>query len=389
MMKLRAFLAILGTVFLTACETPNLQPWAESTATLAAAVSTEHQAVLTRMTGAQAKINAWHSKDKRADKLGQQINTYKTNAKKIEAVLDLAVDYSNALTELAKAGESGEDAANKIIGSFKKFTEIANVAFPGASASGEIIGDVFRSVSDAITRIQAQKSLGMAMNVAENGNPEKNISGPVPVIADQLTEMFKSKGGVQRQIVSGFRRTEDGIDLDIAGFNEVAFYRGVAVKKKEISGVSATLIGHFYSAVGQWVAGLEDLSGACFAQELDKDDPTNPSGKTLQKLLCLPQKMDPEALIAINTLVRDAKANNEAFAKAQAENAKFARQRLSAADKIVEAVKSWRDEHKRIADKLKECGGLKALRKSCGNLTFTNFKSAAEKLKAIAGKGDN
>lgn len=370
-------LIILAALIISSCATPDIKPWAENTAKLSVAVSTEHSAVLTRMVGAKASIEAWNASDRRVTEVGEVIEIYQTNASKIEAILDLAVDYSNALTELAAAGESGEAAAEQIIGSFQRFKDAANVTFPGAGAATDIIGKVFGSVSDAITRIQSQKSLEAAMQIAE--------VGPVPVIAEQITEMFRKanpeksvRAGAQRQIIVGFQGVEDGIALDIAGFNRTAFYKGVNVTKIELNGIPATRLDHYFAELGNQIRQQNALKGICSPNP----EPNNGA------VGCLTGET-AEGLAAIVNLVIATEANYQQFANARSENAAFARQRTTAADKIAGAVKAWRNEHTRIYEMLKQCGGWKALRGSCGNLTFANFEAAVEKLKDIAGTGDD
>lgn len=108
-------LPTLLMIALAGCATPNLQPWAESTAELSAGVSTEHGAVLTRMKVAQDQLKAWNSTDKRIKKIEEERAAYARDSKRIEAVLDLAVDYSNVLAELAKAGETGATSVCSMI----------------------------------------------------------------------------------------------------------------------------------------------------------------------------------------------------------------------------------------------------------------------------------
>lgn len=390
---------LLVAPLLVACETPNLKPWADATASLSAAVGVEHEAMVTRMTAARARISSWNSKSIRVGVIKGQIKTYKANAKQIETILDLAVDYSNALTQLAEAGEGGEKAAQDIMASLKKGAGLLDIAAPGSGAAVDIVGRAFVAVAAAYTRIEAQQTLAIAMAAAEEGNPnpstivivDKNgtentkklpasTPGFVPVLAEQLTEMYKggTPAGAQRIIIAGFEGQETGIDVDIAGLNRATFYKGLNVTVKMIGNVEATRLDHYFADLNNRIGRQNPTNGICWSVEGGVVDPNCITGEVAQ------------SLDSVMSLVIATEQNYRDLAKARSENAKFARQRNASAGAIVKAVKIWRNEHKRIADELKRCGGWKAVTKfDCGNLTFSSFKAAIEKLQKIAGKGDN
>jgi len=54
--------------------------------------------------------------------------------------------------------------------------------------------------------------------------------------------------------------------------------------------------------------------------------------------------------------------------------------RRAKAKAIVSAVKVWGEEHEKLAVLLERCGGFRALRPSCGNLTAANLKLAVAKI---------
>ena len=84
----RILLLSLLSLVLCSCATPNIKPWAESTAKLSTAVSTEQSAVVTRMEATQVKIKTWDPGDSRVKKIGNYASDYRENAKQIDAMFD-------------------------------------------------------------------------------------------------------------------------------------------------------------------------------------------------------------------------------------------------------------------------------------------------------------
>jgi len=271
---------------------------------------------------------------------------------------------------------------------------LLNIAIPGSGAAVDIAGRAFTTVAATYTRIEAQQTLAVAMAAAEEGNPNPSTfvlngetidlpaskPGFVPVIAQQLKEMFKGgvPAGAQRIIIAGFEGEETGIDVDIAGLNRAGFYKGMNVTVLNIGGIEATRLDHYFADFNNRIGQKKPTNGICWNTRGGAVDPNCITGETAQ------------SLYSVMSLVVATEQNYKALANARSANAKFKRQRYASADAIVKAVTAWRNEHKRIANQLKRCGGWKAVTNfGCGNLTFSNFKAAVEKLKGIAGKGDN
>jgi hypothetical protein len=387
-----AALLAAGVALLAGCATPDFRPFAAETAALGGAISTEQAEVVARLAQTIAKTQTRNANDGRVADFEKQKASYAANAAAVNVVMTTAVSYSTALVELAAAGETGAKAVTSLTDTLKGFSSALGVALPVASIPAWASA-LAQEVAQAVTRIQAQNSLADATKAADP---------TITRIAAALSELYEWPKGPQALIVSGVQASEEGVLQDIAGRHRMAFYRGINVKEVSVDKrPEQSRLEYFFGEAADRVARQSPAAGICgiaawvpmrdekgafvtdkngnpvFVAEpgTPKDDPNCLTGQTLQ------------GLNAIVTLLAGIEPQFQAYTRELALSRKWREQRQEASVRISQAAKQWAAEHARLAEALEECGGLRALRRNCGNLTFSNFKLAVERIRMIAGKG--
>jgi hypothetical protein len=146
-------------VSLAGCATPDLRPYSEQTANLVSAISAEQRSVSTKM--AELAELSEPAQKKKYEAKKKKFDEYATA---MSALLDQAMTYSDSLVELAKAGETGGEAAKKLVKTVNDFGSLA-----GLGAVSGPITTVFNELAKAATIAQAQESLIDATRAAQPG----------------------------------------------------------------------------------------------------------------------------------------------------------------------------------------------------------------------------
>jgi hypothetical protein len=389
-----AFAALLavGVALLAGCATPDFRPFATDTAALGGAISTEQAEVVARFAQTIAKAQTRDERDERVETLTRHKASYAANAAAVNVVMTTAVSYSNALVELAAAGETGAKAVTSLTDTLKGFSSALGIALPVASIPAWASA-LAQEIAQAVTRIQAQESLADATRAADP---------TIAKIAAAVSQLYEWPRGAQAFIVSGLQSSEEGVLQDIAGRHRMAFYRGINVRQVTVDKrPPQTRLEYFFGEAADRIARQSPAAGICgiaawvpvrdqkgaFLTDKDgnlllaaqagtpKDDPNCLTGQTI------------EGLNSIVTLLAGIEPQFQAYTRELALSRKWREQRQEASVQISNAARQWAAEHTKLAQALEECGGLRALRRSCGNLTFSNFKLAVERVRMIAGKG--
>ncbi len=381
--------ALVAAAFASGCATPDFKPFASETATLGGAVSAEQSEIVAHFVQTKAKAETRDSTDSRVDQLATQQAAYAANAVALNAVLDVAVIYSTTLVDLAAAGETGSAAVDSLAQSLKGFASALSVVLPVIPVWA---GELAKEIAQDVTRIQAQKSLAEAARTADP---------TVAKIARVITDLNAWPSGPQAAIVTGLQSTEEGVLRDIVGRNRIAFYQGINVRKVTIPDrAPQTRLEYFFGDVDDRIAKQNPAAGICGIAPLEpvRDARGQPVKDSSGNQLFAPtsaQRDDPNCLTgqtvqglqAIVTLLAGIEPQFQAYTRDLAASRGWLEQRKATSAAISAAATAWAAEHGKLAAKLEECGGLHALRSSCGNLTFANFKLAVERVRVIAGKG--
>ena len=373
--------AVLGLI--TGCATPDLKPFATETAGLGGAIASEQAEIIAHFAQTTAKAEVRDSGDTRVKKLKDQQEKYEANALAVNAVMDVAVSYSTALADLAAAGENGSKAVDSLTDSLKGFSTALNIAFPIAGTAPAWAGNLAHEIAQDLTRIQAQKNLTSAAKVA---------APTIDKIAQTITELYTWQNGSQAKIVAGLQANEEGILRDIVGQNRLAFYKGINVDKVSLPPQSEqTRLEYFFGDIDDRIAKQKATAGICGitsiesthsashgnkpALDIQADDPNCLTGQSVQSLQ------------AVVSLLSGIEPQFSTYMTDLATSRKWLEQRKAASNMISGAAKSWAAEHGALLKRLDECGALNALHSGCGNLTFSNFKLAVNRVKTIANKG--
>lgn len=365
--SLSRWAATIALAFIAGCATPDFKPFATETAALGGGIAAEQAEVATHFAQTKGRAETRKPKDPRVGTLDEEKKKYDANATALNKVLDLAVNYSNELVELSSAGETGPKAVDSLAETFKGFSAALGVVSPLAALPGWAIS-LAKEIAQASTRIQAQRGLAEAAQTADPA---------IQKIAKLISDLFAWPEGEQAAIVAGLQSTEEGVLRDIIGKNRIAFYRGINVDEVKIGQRSAqTRLEYFFGDVGDRIAKQNPTAGICgITSQQPAGDPNCLTGQTVQSL---------ESVV---NLLSGIEPLFQAYTRDLAASRKWLEQRKAASGPISEAAIAWAAEHGKLAKKLQECEGLHALRRSCGNLTFSNLKLSVERVKAIAGKG--
>ena len=360
-------LALCITLFVGGCATPDFRPFATETAALGGAIAAEQAEVATHFAQIKGKAETRNPGDSRVKQLEKDQARYEANAAALNQVVDLAVSYSDALVELAAAGETGSKAVDSLADTFNGFSSTIGIASPIAALPAWATS-LAKELAQVATRIQAQKGLAEAAATADPA---------IKRIAQLISELFAWPNGEQAGIAAGLQSTEEGVLRDIIGKNRIAFYRGINVDEVKVGERPAqTRLEYFFGDVDDRIAKQNPAAGICGMTSPQPGGDSNClTGQTVQSL---------EAVVNILSGIEP---QFLAYTRDLAASRKWFEQRRAASGPMSAAVNAWATEHGKLARKLQECGGLHALRASCGNLTFANLKLAVERVRAIAGKG--
>ena len=355
LLRLVASLGLLSV--LAACATPDVKPFADQTANLASAVEVERKATLDKFDEILAQIDMvakvypevklWPDQK---DQWTKRKNRYKNGMKVVRTVLGEAVAYSAALVDLAEAGETGGKAVESIYETIKGFASVAGVASPPAELAGTVAGRVFKEVGEAWTRIQAQKSLRAAvlMVSAKDGAARKLESGIKEIFEDVQGDLILALSIAGRQLV-----------VAEAGPARMGFYEAMTAPNR---------LERYFENLRKILPEATASRGICVNTETATPDPSCIAGEELQSIA------DLFAIIAV------LEPDYMAYQKRLRALSDWSKLRRAKAKAIVSAVKVWGEEHEKLAVLLERCGGFRALRPSCGNLTAANLKLAVAKI---------
>ena len=203
----------------TGCTTlPDVKPFADSTAGLAAAAGTHYHEVASE--GASLKTVQSPVENKAAFQIRKQQleNTqkiFKETDKNLNALFGAMTTYSEKATNLVAAGKTGDKAAQSIIDSVQGFTQLAGMSGLPLGDAAAPITKGFKAIADEFTKMEAKKSLKDAVAAAESG---------VKVVATQFEVIY---GVAITQAANGIRNTKRLEASVAAGPNIIGFHDNV------------------------------------------------------------------------------------------------------------------------------------------------------------------
>ena len=349
-------------VLLAACATPDLKPFADQTASLAAAVNVERASVLERFEMVRDLTGEYRGEDKA--KWQEAKRKYKNSSNVVSDLLGEAVDYSTALADLAEASESGGEAVDSLFGTINGFASVAGISGIPTDLAETTAGKVLRKVGEAWTRIKGQRSLRDAVTVVSG--PE----GAVWVLAQGIAEIYGCNesgpcDGPQSTLIVALNEQEQLMRRREAGRQRTGFFN-------EIGGPDR--LESYYAAIRQKLP--EDTADRGFC--------VNPSGR-MDNPHCVPGE-DLQSIAALHAILAVLESNDLKWREKVREAEAWKRTRQAKARAIVSAVEAWATAHDKITDVLHRCSGLRALRSSCGGLSAARLKASVEQIKLMVGE---
>lgn len=359
---LRSLAAAAAVATITGCATPNLQPFAEQTAALAQAVEGEQREVSLKFSqviklyeetcknlSAQGRGQA----ECEAVKLrGDQRILFDESRRIIDALLQRASVYAVTLAELAKAGETGSEAAQSLLTAVKQLGTVVGVT----SAVTGVAADALQEIGKAVNRVQAQRSLSEATEKAQEA-----VAG----LADGVVTIYKDANGNRdpNGIAGALYGDEYDLLAVVAGRHLVGLFQEASASREVVN-----------QRIRQRRSELTDINGC----------PAAATGERAE--ICKAVLNDLRNTEDIAKLLERLRPDYDAVVAKRAAALRWREQRSENAKAIVKAALAWKEEHARVAEHLKRCGGLNAYR--CVEINPATLKGLVDRVNEIRQQKD-
>lgn len=350
MRQVPQWVALLIPLVLTApgCTTlPDVQPFAASTAGLAAAAGSHYRDVAADVAKlkpaplpGEKKSNKEFKTRKEQIKASQQI--FKETEKNLNTLFAAMTTYSEKVANLVSAGKTGAEAARSVLDSVQGFTDLAGISTVPLSGAAEPITQGFVLIADEFTKMKSKESLEEAVAAAEPG---------VKLVAEQFEVIY---GKAINQAAGSVRNTKR-IEASIAaGPNIIGFNENV---KRNYNA--------YYRVLNGFVTDFDPKAPASAWRGFCREG-SNPcqAVSELQAVGLVEARME-----AIRPIVASYEAQIKAI-DATLEH----REKTSKA--VIKAVHAWAREHQKLQRSLKDGTSLSAF----------NLKSALVELNGLLGQ---
>ncbi len=342
----RAFLLFVPCALLASgCTTlPDVKPFADSTAALAAAAGTHYHDVANDIASLQPPRvpgESAESFETRKQTLEDAQKLFAETDKNLDALFAAMTAYSEKVASLTSAGKTGSDAAQSLLDSLQGFTQLADISGvpPGAAATPITRG--FKAIADEFTKVQARKSLQEAVAAAQPG---------VDLVATQFEVIY---GVAMREASNGIRNTKRLEASIAAGPSIIGFNENVASNYDAYYRFLNEIVanGDPNAPASVWRGFCKDATGPCRAVT------------GLDAVGLVEARMD-----AIHPIV-------EAYRTEIAAIEGTMERRRNANKAVIKAVKAWAQEHEKLRRSLEDGTALSAF----------NLKAALIELEGILG----
>ena len=355
MLRFTPFAASAAVALLAGCATPDLQPFADETARLAVAVAQEQRQISARFERVVELNEQLCEKEQSAARLPdppppppssackrkedreKDAQSYAESRRIIDGVLDKAVGYASSLAELAAVGETGGAAAQSLLTSVKEFGGVVGVS---AVVPTREIADALGKIATAVTRVQAQRSLAEATAAAQDA---------VDTVADGVRSMHAPSERIAQVLFND----EQVALLRLAGPDVIGLFKDAALNRETMIAqrLKVPVIAELLRCDDRQSGRCRDLAGAVSrADELGR-------------------------------LIEQLRPGYEAYEAARADLLRWRAERRENMGAIARAMDAWKSEHARVADALRRCGGLSALR--CARIDAASLRKAVDEINEI------
>jgi len=317
------FFAVVLLLCLSGCATPNIQPFADGAAKFSSSVRLTNTEVESRFKPL-ATSNAG---------IKEELGRFSEAAKIYNDMASLSASYSAALAELAAAGETGGEAAQKISDSIAGFGELLHLTTPAllpASLATSAAGKSILKAAELWNRAQAQESLQESMEIADQAVQE---------MADALEEVYgRPINGINKpyqDIIENLVSLEISRQKVIVGAGRLFFYKDSA--KTEAQAIADMM-----------------------------------QGKTINE--------QTESILRMRERV---KPDVQAYERRKRELDEWQAKQLALSYLIAGTAKAWAQEHHRLKGWLEKCGGVRYLKNDCGQFSAPSLNAFVSDIQFI------
>jgi hypothetical protein len=322
---------------------PDVKPYADTTAALAAAAGTHYHDVANdiaalKTTQLSRETDEEFVERRKALEENQQI--FAATGRNLDALFDAMTAYSEKVASLAAAGKTGADAAQSLLDSAKGFGELAGFSGVPVGAATNAIANGFKAIADEFTKMEARKSLEAAVAAAQPG---------VDLVSKQFEAIYGTALPLANDSIRNTRMAEAEL---VAGPAVIGFSENVEKNYNSYYRFLISLIKNDASPpASTWRGFCRDTTGPCRAVA------------ELEAVGLVEARM-----VAIQPIVDAYRTDVGAI------EATYERRRL-ASQAVIKAVKAWAREHDKLRRSLEDGTSLSAF----------NLKAALIELEGILG----
>ncbi len=328
---------------------PDVKPFADSTAALAAAAGTQYHDLsnnIATLNLEKSDIESDAAFQARVKIIKDEQARVAATGKSLDALFDAMTTYSEKLASLAAAGKTGPDAAQSLLDSAKGFEDLAGIAAPAVASAADTITKAFKAFADEVTKRQAKKSLLVAADAAQ------------PAV-DEVAKQFGTIYAVALADANDYVRTTE--------------------KRQALRAAGPSVIGFNDKVVENYNAYYQSLNGLVpdATADSDKDKATAVwRGFCATKETPCKATAELEAVGLVEARMAAIHPIVEAHqAKVTDIEAKYAR-RQKANEAVVKAVQAWALEHRKLRSSLQDGTPLSAF----------NLRAALVELEGLLGQ---
>lgn len=310
---------------------PDVKPFADSTAGLAAAAGTHYGEVASDvaslkpvlMPGEKETDTTFQTRKKQLE--GTQ-KIFEETDKNLNMLFGAMTTYSEKVASLAAAGETGAEAAQSIFDSVQGFAELAGMSGLPLGTAAAPITKGFKAIADEFTKMEAKESLKEAVAAAEPG---------VKLVTVQFEVIY---GEAIKQAANGIRNTKRLGASVAAGPNIIGFNSNVELNYNAYYRVLNGIVTDFNpnAPASAWRGFCRNSKGPC--QAVDE----------LEAVGLVEARM--EAIRPIVEVYETEIMNIEATLKHRRKTSKA----------VIKAVKAWGLEHQKLRRCLEDGTSLSA-----------------------------
>ena len=339
-----SLLLLALTLQITGCTTlPDVEPFAESTAALAAAAGSHYRDVGGEVAALKPVLILGEkvtdkSYQMRKKQLEDTQKIFAETDKQLNMLFSAMTTYSERVASLVSAGKTGPDAAQSILDSIQGFADLAGIpAFPLGSVASPITKG-FKAIADEFTKMQAKDSLKEAMAAAEPG---------VNLVAEQFEIIY---GVAINQAANAIRNTKRLQASVSAGPNVIGFNDNVKRNYNDYYRYLNGIVTDFDpdAPASAWRGFCRNSTGPCHAiQELEAVGLVESRMEAIRPIV---QAYDSEITNIEKELM----------------------QRKMTSKAVIKAVKAWAIEHQNVRRSLEDGTSLSAFNLKAALLELGN-----------------